>query len=480
MSTSPCTTNPLPLQSSASYNAANNRMTSMTNGMTVTPVYDAAGNLIYDGNNEYWYDSENRICASQVTGGGMAYQYAYDAEGARYAVGTLTTAPVGYSVSGSTYTSPTCAPPTGSNFSLANQYLVDLGGNQVTELNTQPPDLNANGIGWAHTSVWIGGRNIATYDWYGPSLHFNLEDPLGTKRVVANILGQPDEMCSSLPFGNDVGNPWNVNCQMETNSLDTFSDPSEHHFTQKERDWQSGNDYFLARYYSSAMGRFMSPDWSAKETPVPYAVFTDPQSLNLYAYVGNSPLGRADADGHLQREADGSIAFDGSKEVDKDFSNGDKPNAMQRGTVYANDGHKIEAWNNVGPNQNYTADCHGVTFGQGEYWINNDQVGSILKHDGYTKFKGGDKAQVGDVAIFKSGGEIVHSMTVTGVGKDGKPTELSGLGGTQPKSSSASPGAAASAFSKSALGGAKVKVVYYHSPYQDKAQRAEKVKSYEK
>jgi hypothetical protein len=31
------------------------------------------------------------------------------------------------------------------------------------------------------------------------------------------------------------------------------------------------------------MGRFMSPDWSAKVEPVPYAKLDDPQSLNLYA-----------------------------------------------------------------------------------------------------------------------------------------------------------------------------------------------------
>ena len=68
--------------------------------------------------------------------------------------------------------------------------------------------------------------------------------------------------------------------------------------TGKERDTESGNDYFEARYYSSAMGRFMSPDWSAKEEPVPYAVLSDPQSLNLYAYVRNNPLSKADPDGH--------------------------------------------------------------------------------------------------------------------------------------------------------------------------------------
>ena len=68
--------------------------------------------------------------------------------------------------------------------------------------------------------------------------------------------------------------------------------------TGKERDAESGNDYFGARYYSSSMGRFMSPDWSAKAEPVPYAKLDDPQSLNLYAYVGNNPLTQVDADGH--------------------------------------------------------------------------------------------------------------------------------------------------------------------------------------
>ena len=56
-------------------------------------------------------------------------------------------------------------------------------------------------------------------------------------------------------------------------------------------------DYFGARYYASTMGRFLSPDWSAKVVPVPYAKLGNPQSLNLYAYVGNNPLTRFDPDG---------------------------------------------------------------------------------------------------------------------------------------------------------------------------------------
>jgi hypothetical protein len=47
------------------------------------------------------------------------------------------------------------------------------------------------------------------------------------------------------------------------------------------------------------MGRWLSPDWSAKIMPVPYAKLDNPQSLNLYAYVGNNPLTRFDPDGHF-------------------------------------------------------------------------------------------------------------------------------------------------------------------------------------
>lgn len=69
--------------------------------------------------------------------------------------------------------------------------------------------------------------------------------------------------------------------------------------TGKERDQESGNDYFGARYYGSSMGRFMSPDWSAEAEPVPYSKLDNPQSLNLYAYVDNNPLATVDADGHI-------------------------------------------------------------------------------------------------------------------------------------------------------------------------------------
>jgi RHS repeat-associated protein len=68
--------------------------------------------------------------------------------------------------------------------------------------------------------------------------------------------------------------------------------------TGKERDSETGLDYFGARYFSGAQGRFTSPDWSAKPQPVPYARLGDPETLNLYGYVRNNPLSTADKDGH--------------------------------------------------------------------------------------------------------------------------------------------------------------------------------------
>jgi RHS repeat-associated protein len=69
-------------------------------------------------------------------------------------------------------------------------------------------------------------------------------------------------------------------------------------FTGQYRDTENGLDYFGARYYANVMGRFMSPDWASKPVTVPYAEFGDPQSLNLYSYVRNSPIVRVDAEGH--------------------------------------------------------------------------------------------------------------------------------------------------------------------------------------
>ncbi len=65
-----------------------------------------------------------------------------------------------------------------------------------------------------------------------------------------------------------------------------------HKFTGKERDAESGLDDFEARYFSSSLGRFGSPDPNNAG-----AINEDPQTWNGYSYVRNNPLRYTDPDG---------------------------------------------------------------------------------------------------------------------------------------------------------------------------------------
>lgn len=221
----------------------------------ISLVYDAVGKILNDGVNQYLYDGDGRLCAVHDGFIGANTQYLYDAEGHRIAKGSITTF--------------SC--DTNSNgFTLTERYVVGQSGEQVSEL-----DGSGN---WSHSNVYAEGELLATYDPSG--LHFQLADPLGTRRVQVLADLSAYENYYSLPFGNylDSSGP--------PSGKGDDGDATEHHFTGKEHDYESGNDYFGARYYNSAMGRWLTPDPSG----LSYADPSDPQSLNLYSYVRNNPL----------------------------------------------------------------------------------------------------------------------------------------------------------------------------------------------
>jgi len=223
--------------------------------------YDAAGNITDDGAYLYLIDVENRVCAVKNTTTGALTQYIYDAEGGRVAKGTISAFNCNRASNG---------------FALTNSYVLGLNGEQVTEFD--------GGGHWYHSNVYAGSKLLATYG--GSSTYFALSDWLGTKRVETTPDGVAVASYLSLPFGDGFA------------SIGSGPDATEHHFTGKIRDTESGNDYFGARYYSSTAARFMSPDWATKPEAVPYSDLTDPQSLNLYGYVRNNPLSQVDDDGH--------------------------------------------------------------------------------------------------------------------------------------------------------------------------------------
>jgi RHS repeat-associated protein len=131
--------------------------------------------------------------------------------------------------------------------------------------------------------VFFGGKRIAHRKSSG-EVDYYFADHLGTSRIVTNATGTILDDSDFYPFGGE---------RTITNTC-----PQNYKFQGKERDTETGNDDFGARYYSSSFGRWLSPDWSAIPAPVPYADLTNPQTLNLYQFVKNDPETFTDPDGH--------------------------------------------------------------------------------------------------------------------------------------------------------------------------------------
>jgi len=203
-----------------------------------------AGNMTQDlstGNN-YNFDQENRIT------GAAGYTYTCDADGNRVEKSNGTTGTLYW------YMTPGIVAES------------DLAGNLQSEY------------------VFFDGERVARKDFSSGSVAYYFSDTLKTASVITDATGNIKSESDYYPWGGEL--------QFAN------SDSNHYKFTGKERDSESGLDYFGARYYGNSLGRFITPDWAAKATAVPYADFADPQSLNLYTYVINTPTTRFDADGH--------------------------------------------------------------------------------------------------------------------------------------------------------------------------------------
>jgi RHS repeat-associated protein len=112
-------------------------------------------------------------------------------------------------------------------------------------------------------------------------------DHLGSPRMVTDPAAQIVALHDYAPFGQEI--PAGVDGRT---TLWGASDNVNQKFTGQERDSETNLDFFQARYMSSGLGRFMSPD--------PYnagADLTNPQSWNGYAYVIGNPLNGVDPSG---------------------------------------------------------------------------------------------------------------------------------------------------------------------------------------
>jgi len=161
--------------------------------------------------------------------------------------------------------------------------------NSSTQITATVPTSASTG---AITATTPGGTATSptsfTFIPPGPSVYYYLEDSLGTSRVITNNTGVVCYDADFYPFGGEVD---------YTNTC-----PQNYKFEGKERDTETNNDEFGARYYSWRFGRWLSSDWSAVPVAVPYANLTNPQTLNLYSMVADDPESFADLDGHVAGE----------------------------------------------------------------------------------------------------------------------------------------------------------------------------------
>ncbi len=130
------------------------------------------------------------------------------------------------------------------------------------------------------------GELVAEYGATGTSgsasPEYVLTDGLGSTRTKTNGVGLPLARFDYEPFGAEI---------VRNGS---GGDRLRQRFTGKERDAETGLDYFGARYMSGAQGRFTSADKPfADQHP------SDPQSWNLYSYVRNNPLKNRDPNGQV-------------------------------------------------------------------------------------------------------------------------------------------------------------------------------------
>jgi RHS repeat-associated protein len=219
-------------------------LTYSTRNQVTTFTYDLSGNTLSDSSHSYTWNGEGQ----QKTVAGDTYTYDGDGRRVVKSNGTL--------------------------------YWYGAGGDVLAETNSSGTTTNEY--------VFFGSQRVALLP-AGSTAQYYVQDSLGTSRVMTNNTGGVCYDADFTPFGGE-------RAYTNTCTENTFK------FTGKERDTESGNDYFGARFYTSVSGRFLSPDWSPDPDSTPYAEFENPQTLNLYSYLNNNPLGSVDADGHSHRE----------------------------------------------------------------------------------------------------------------------------------------------------------------------------------
>lgn len=228
--------------------------------------YDSAGNMTNDALHTFTYDAENRIIAAGGMSGGP-YCYVYDGNGLRVEK---------FHANGGT-----CASPT--NKVVDFLYWRAPGGDTLETTNVSGTSPN--------NYVFFAGRRIARVNGAGTILYYHVDQLGSTVAISQSTSTTNGVVCYQAEF-----TPYGEEHDAIANKC-----AQNFKFAGYERDSETGLDYAFARYYSSRLGRFMSPDPLGGHS-------ADPQSLNRYAYVTNNAVNKVDPQG-LDDQGPDAILF---------------------------------------------------------------------------------------------------------------------------------------------------------------------------
>lgn len=160
-------------------------------------------------------------------------------------------------------------------------------------LNFWINNTNANGRAATLNAFKVSGEYAELSRTLYREVFWMVSDHLGTARMIVDKSGSLASIKRHdyLPFGEELGLVAGRTTTQGYNLVDNIREK----FTKKERDTETGLDYFGARYYSSVQGRFIGADIAGPNV-------SDPQTLNKYLYTLNNPLRYIDPDGRYEED----------------------------------------------------------------------------------------------------------------------------------------------------------------------------------
>jgi RHS repeat-associated protein len=194
---------------------------------------------------------------------------------------------------------------TGLNYDLTTSvasgdqinFVINRNGDAYCDSTTFDPTITFSSGG--------GGGSPAKINWL-------VTDQLGTPRIILDQTGSLANMSRHdyLPFGEEVPANFRTGIPGYANG-----DNVRQKFTSKERDNETGLDYFLARYYAKDQGRFTGVDPQniifdkeqgrneEEQNRILQSYLVQPQNWNRYAYTRNSPVSNRDPNGKCSAPA---------------------------------------------------------------------------------------------------------------------------------------------------------------------------------